>query len=93
VFLHVEDILQLRQEPLVDVGHLPDLIDRVAPMEGGRDSKHTLVSRVYQLFIDILDEVILVRNTVRRTYVVTSTHHSPSQSQKTGRQWPGWPFV
>jgi hypothetical protein len=65
VFLHVEDILQLRQEPLVDVGHLPDLIDRIAAMEGSGYSKDALVGRVYELFIDIFNKVILRSHTIR----------------------------
>jgi hypothetical protein len=59
MFLHVENVLQLRQKPLVDVGHLPDLIDRVTAIEGSGDSKDAFVSRVYKLFVDIFDEVIL----------------------------------
>ena len=55
VFLHVEDILQLRQEPLIDIGHLPDFIDRVTSMEGGGYRKYAFVSRVYKLLIDILN--------------------------------------
>ena len=55
MFLHVIDILQFRQEPLVDVGHLPDLIDRIATMEGGGDGKDALVGRVYELLVNILD--------------------------------------
>lgn len=55
VFLHVEDILQLRQEPLIDIGHLPNLIDRIASMKGGGNRKYAFVSRVYELLIDILN--------------------------------------
>jgi hypothetical protein len=50
------DILELRQEPLVDVRHLPDLLDAVPAMEGGGDGKDTLVGRVHEFLVNILDK-------------------------------------
>ena len=55
----LEDRLQLREEPSVDVRHLPDLLDGVAAVERGRDREDTLVSGVNELLVDILDEVVL----------------------------------
>ena len=57
--LHLEDVVKLRQEPLVYIGHLPDLVDRVATVESSRNRKDTLVSRIDELLVDILNEIIL----------------------------------
>jgi hypothetical protein len=54
--------VQLVEEPLVDVGHLPDLVDTVAAMERRRNSKEALVGGVDELFVDVLDKVILEQN-------------------------------
>ena len=59
--LHLEDILQTREEPLVDVGHLPDLVNRVTLVEGRPESEDTLVSRVDKFFINVLNNVVLAR--------------------------------
>jgi hypothetical protein len=56
---HVEDVLQLGQEPLVDVGHVPNLVNRITAMECDGDGKDSLVRRVHEFLIDILDKVIL----------------------------------
>ncbi len=56
---HLIDVIQLRKEPLVDVGHLPNLIDSVASMESIRDREYALVRRVHEFFVDIFDKVIL----------------------------------
>jgi hypothetical protein len=57
--LHVKDVPQLGQEPLVDVGHLPNLVNQITAIERGRDCKNVFVRRVHELFVDILDKVIL----------------------------------
>ena len=59
--LHVMNIFKFPQEPLVDVSHLPDLIDTVALMESRCDGKYALVSRVDQLSIDIPYKVVLIK--------------------------------
>jgi hypothetical protein len=53
--LHLVDVLQLGQEPLVDVGHLPDLVYRVAAVKSCRYCEDAFVSRVEKLFVNILD--------------------------------------
>ena len=55
------NIFKFPQEPLVDVSHLPDLIDTVALMEGRCDGKYALVSGVDQLSIDIPYKVVLIK--------------------------------
>jgi hypothetical protein len=59
VLLHLEDIVELRQEPLIDVGHLVNFVDAVATMECGGDGKDALVRRVDQFFVDILNKLVL----------------------------------
>ena len=57
--LHLVNRLQLGKEPLVDVRHLPDLVNRVAPVERRRDREDALVSGILELLIDVLNEVVL----------------------------------
>ncbi len=57
--LHVKDVFQLSQEPLIDVGHLPDFINRITAIERSGDCEDALVSWVQELLIDILDKIIL----------------------------------
>ena len=59
--LHPEDRMKLGQEPLIDVGHLPDLVNRVTLVEGRPESEDTLVSRVNKFFINILNNVVLAQ--------------------------------
>ena len=59
--LHPEDRMKLGQEPLIDVGHLPDLVNRVTLVEGRPESEDTLVSRVDKFFINVLNNVVLAR--------------------------------
>jgi hypothetical protein len=61
MLLHIEDVLQLREEPLVDVRYLPNLVDRVPAVECGRDCEDALVSRVDKLLVDVLHVVVLDR--------------------------------
>lgn len=51
--------LKFGEEPPIDIRHLPDLIHCVTLMERRSESKNTLVRRVCELLIDILNEVIL----------------------------------
>lgn len=53
------DVQKFRQEPFVDVRHLPNLVDTIATMEGGSDGKNTLVSGIQELFVDIRNEIVL----------------------------------
>lgn len=57
--LHLTQSLQSRQEPLVNLGHLMDLVDGVPSAEGGSDSKESLVGRSSDLLIDIVHVVVL----------------------------------
>ena len=59
--LHPEDRMKLGQEPLIDVGHLPDLVNRVTLVEGRPESEDALVSRVDKFFINVLNNVVLAR--------------------------------
>ena len=59
--LHLVDRLELGQEPLVNVRHLPDLVDAVAAVERGVDSEDALVRWVHQLLVDVLHKVVLTR--------------------------------
>ena len=59
VLFHLPQILQTSQEPLVDVGHLPDLLHAVAAMEGSRNGEDALIRRVHELLVDIFDVVVL----------------------------------
>ena len=59
-FLGVEDPLKPGKEPLVNVCHLPNLLDAVAKLEGRVDCEDSLVSRVDKFFVNVLDEVVLV---------------------------------
>ncbi len=60
--LDLENIIEAAQEPLVDIRHLPDLVDAVSPMESSVNGKHTLIGRVDKLFVDILDIVVLQKH-------------------------------
>ena len=53
--------MKLGQEPLIDVSHLPDLVNRVTLVEGRPESEDTLVGGVDELFINILNNVVLAQ--------------------------------
>lgn len=57
-----EDVVELVQEPLVNVGHLMNLLDAVSPVEGGGNSKYAFVSGVDQLFVNVLHKFVLNTN-------------------------------
>lgn len=94
--LHVKDILELREEPLVDVRHLPDLVDAVPTVESRRDSEDTLIGRIDELLIDVLDEVVLVISESESAWVSFEVNKvgAPSQIRKIDRRWhelpSGW---
>ncbi len=48
----VAEALELVEEPLVNLGHLPDLVNRVTGVHGVGDSEETLVRRGLELVID-----------------------------------------
>lgn len=58
---HLEDILKSSQEPFIDVGDLPDLLDAVATSEGSINGENALVRRVQKLFVDVIDNIVLCR--------------------------------
>jgi hypothetical protein len=64
LLLHVMNVLKFRQEPLVDISHLPDLVDTVALVESGCNGEYTLVRRVDQLLVDILHKVVLMKRII-----------------------------
>jgi len=57
--IHLKDVLKLRQEPFVNVRHLPNLVHAVATMESSRNGEDTLVGGINELFIDVLYILIL----------------------------------
>lgn len=59
--LHLVDGLQLREEPFIDISHLPDLLHCVPLVECGSEGEEALVRGVYEFFINILDEIVLIR--------------------------------
>lgn len=59
MLLHLKDVVELRQEPLVNIGHLVNLVDTVTPVECGGDGEYALIRRVDQFFINIFDELVL----------------------------------
>ena len=59
VLLHLKNGLELGEEPLVDIRHLPDLLDAVPTVEGRGDRKDALVRWVHQLLINVLHKVVL----------------------------------
>ena len=56
------DVLQLRQEPLVNVRHLTNLVDTIAPVKGRSDGKYTLVGGIQELFVNIRNVIVLQGN-------------------------------
>lgn len=52
-------MLQARQKPLVDAGHLPDLLYTVATRECGMDGKNALVRGVDEFLVNVLDDISL----------------------------------
>jgi hypothetical protein len=67
LFLHVMNVLKFRQEPLVDVSHLPDLVGTVALVESGCNGEYALVRRADQLLVNILHncKVVLMKGVVQ----------------------------
>ena len=61
VLFHLPQILQTSQEPLVDVGHLPDLLHAVSTGERGMNGENALVRRIDELLINIFYNIVLSR--------------------------------
>ena len=59
VLLHLIQILQPCQEPLVDVRDLPDLLNAIPSCKSSMDSEDAFVSRVEEFVINVLDDVVL----------------------------------
>lgn len=55
----LEDGLELGEEPTIDIRHLPNLLNGISAMEGSRNGEDALVCGVLQLFVDILNEIVL----------------------------------
>jgi len=59
MLFHLEDVVELCQEPFIDITHLPDLVNTISPMESRRNREYTLVRWVNEFLIDILNKVVL----------------------------------
>ena len=53
------NIVGFVEEPLVNVGHLLDLIDAVAAVKCSRDREYALVVRVDKLIVNVFNIVVL----------------------------------
>jgi len=51
--------MELVQKPLIDVGHLPDLVDAISTTECRRNGKDALIGRIYKFLVDVLNVVVL----------------------------------
>jgi len=60
-------VLELAQEPLVDVGQLVDLVDGAAVVERVGDGEQAAVGRLGELLVDLVVRVAVLR-TRARTY-------------------------
>ena len=76
VLLHLKNGLQLGEEPLVDIRHLPDLLDAVPTVEGRGDRKDALVRRIHELLVDILNKITLRSCPISSTSSPQSTETS-----------------
>ena len=56
----VHDVLQLLEEPAVNLGELVDLVDGVASAHSLRDHEDTLISRFAQSLVDVSNLELLV---------------------------------
>lgn len=57
--LHVGNVVELVQEPLVNLCELVNFIDSSTGMESVGDGKDSFVGRILELFVDILVVVVL----------------------------------
>ena len=60
--IDVDDVLELLEEPLVDLCKFVNLVDGIALVHSLRDDKHALVGRLAQSCVDIFDLKLLVLN-------------------------------
>ena len=59
LLLESVDVVELGEEPTIDVCHLVNLLDTVSAMESSGNGEYTFVGRVDQLFVNVLDIIIL----------------------------------
>jgi len=59
VLLHLVNIVELVQEPLIDIRYLPYLLNRVSEVECGGNGENPFVRGIDKLVIKILNEVVL----------------------------------
>ena len=52
--------MQTAEEPLVDVGHLPDLLYAISTRESGMNGENALVRRIDELLIDVFYNIGLL---------------------------------
>ena len=70
--IDVDDVLEFLEEPLVDLCKFVDLVDGVALMHSLRDDEHTLVGRLAQSCVDIVNLKFLILHEA----VHTLTNHA-----------------
>jgi len=58
--INVDDVFQLIEEPLVDLGQIMNLVDGIALMHGLGDHEHALVGGFTERGIDVVDLQLLV---------------------------------
>ena len=63
LLVHLDDILELVKEPLVNLGEIVDIVDGAASVKGVGDGEDSLVGRILELFVDILVVVVLLTPT------------------------------
>ena len=59
--------MELRQEPLVDVGHLPHFVNTISTMKRRGNREYTLVGWVDEFLINVFHEIILWPVSTSRT--------------------------
>ena len=59
MLLHLEDVVQFCQEPLVDISYLPDFVNAISPVESRRNRKDTFIRWVHEFLVYVLDKIIL----------------------------------
>ena len=59
-FIYVDDVLQLVEEPLVNLGQFVYLVDGITLVHGLGDDEDTLVGRFAESLVDVVDFKLLV---------------------------------
>ena len=72
--------MQTAEEPFVNVGHLVDLVDRVAAVEGSRDGENALVGGVDELLVNVLNKIVLQQISQRSIPTGGTGKNTPQQT-------------